>query len=76
MALLMYVCESKSCFIWGRLTSQERWGGGGWERLVYGVWLFVWEFIRADNKALTKEESRCQAHASVMYAVVTKSSSK
>lgn len=51
---------------------EKRQGGGGWERLVCCVWLFVWELIRSDNKALTNEESRCQARAGMMNALVTK----
>jgi len=54
------------------LTSGVRQGGGGWECLVGSVWLFVGELIRSDNKALTNEEPRCQARASVMNALVTK----
>lgn len=54
------------------LTSGEWRGGGGWERLVYRVGLFAWEFFRAGNKALTSEESRCHAPAGVMRALVTR----
>lgn len=71
MAVFMYV-NQKYVFFQGRLTSQERQGGGGWEHLVYCVWLIVLEFIRGDNKALTNEDSRCQAQAGVMYPLVTK----
>lgn len=55
MAVLFYVDQKAASFSGGRLKSRERLeGGGGWDRLVYCVWLFVWEFCRADNKALTK----------------------
>lgn len=66
------VCVSNSCFFLGQA---ERVGVAG--NVLFAVfWPFVWELISSDNKALTNEESRCQARASVMNALVTKSSSK
>lgn len=58
-----------------RLRRGEKVGVGvgvAGKRLVYCVRLLVWEFFRADNKALTNEDSRRRACASVMYAPTTK----
>lgn len=50
--------------------------GCGWAgNVLFTVFtghFYVGVFFGADNKALTNEESRCQARVSVMYALVTK----
>lgn len=55
-------------------ADKSRKAGRGWLGTSCLLCLAVcaWEFTRADNKALTNEESHCRARPSVMYALVTK----
>lgn len=76
MAVVVCV-RIKKLFLSGKADKWRKaglWVVGGLETscLLCLLATFMWGFFWADNKALTNEESRCQARVSVMYALVTK----